>query len=67
MAVMSYRFATDECKQRCPKGGKCKLSNKHKHEMCICGDEKCWCHSEARYYSAKVTREERDGLSEFIG
>ncbi len=67
MPVFSYRFGTDKCRQRCPRGSQCKLSNKHNHELCICGDEHCWCHSEDRYYSDKIKRERQDELPELIG
>ena len=37
------------CRERCPYGGRCTLSCTHKHELHVCANEKCMCHSERRY------------------
>jgi hypothetical protein len=37
------------CKGECPRRGECALEPKESHALCICSDERCYCHSQARY------------------
>jgi hypothetical protein len=56
MPIVSYRF-NDTCRKKCPENYPCTLSKHHKHELCICDEERCKCHSEGRYLEAKKARE----------
>lgn len=56
MPIVRYRF-NDECRKRCPEKYPCTLGKNDKHELCICSDERCRCHSEDRYLEAKKKRE----------
>lgn len=52
---MSYRVFGKEAKihHTCPAGNKCTLDSAVEHTMCVCGNEKCWCHSRERYDEEK--------------
>jgi len=54
--TISFRF-NDTCKKNCPENEPCTLSKFVNHELCICDNPRCRCHSEARYFGARKVRE----------
>lgn len=39
----------NRCGGRCPGDRACCLRGDVEHELCVCNDAECWCHSEERY------------------
>lgn len=37
------------CKRQCPGGTRCCLDRDVPHQLCVCNDEECPCHSRERY------------------
>lgn len=63
MAIVSYRF-NDTCTKRCTDKHPCTLRKGGKHDLCICDEPRCRCHTESRYLEAKNARERENELSD---
>lgn len=46
-------------KHACPGGSRCCLDPYMQHDLCICSDPTCHCHSRERYEPGYVNRKER--------
>ena len=44
-----WKSTNVRCGCRCPAGHACTLDTDPRHELHICADEHCYCHSQARY------------------
>lgn len=47
-------MSSAKCKATCPGASQCCCDGRIKHELHICSDESCYCHSKERYERDQV-------------